>query len=797
MSEPRVGPRIWARDLAMGVKFAAGGGRESWARTLLTAVGVGVGVAMLLLAASVPAALITRSARDDAREPAYDFTYKRPADAHTLLLRNAGTTFRTTRITGLLVRPDGADPGVPPGLGALPGPGEMAVSPALRTLLAAPGSALLRQRLPYKVVATIGDRGLSGPQEMFYYAGDPHLTSAGFNAARVTHWGIHPRSQATDAILVLLMVVAVVALLVPVGVFIGAAVRFGGERRDRRLAALRLVGADRRTTSRIAGGESAFGALLGLVVGGAVFLAARSAAAGVSLFDLSVFPSDLTPQPVLTALIAVAVPLSAVIVTLLALRRVSIEPLGVVRSATPRRRRLIWRLALPLLGAALLFPLAGGGSVHGTLAEWQVGTGVALLLIGLTALLPWLVEATVRRLGGAGPLGWQLACRRLQLTPGSAARMVSGITVAVAGAIAVMTLMNGVSAQYTHETGHTADPDRISADFALPDHTDPGAVLAAFRETPGVATLTGDTSALAAPAAALAHARAEFNRTHKPDPVWNVSSYQVQVAGCRTLERLTAARDCRPGSVYLVNDSSSQNPVLRPGSVIDLNMPDGMFTSLGAPRTWTVPAGAQSVKGQADPTGEVHYGLLATPQALPVSDLRNARTQVYASLAHGSKDAVERFRNTAMRFDPSDPTMLQTGSVTSTEFTTLRRGLLAGAVAVLVLIGASLLVSVLEQLRERKRLLAVLVAFGTRRTTMGASVLWQTAVPVALGLLLATAGGLGLGGLLAAISRTPGSFDWAGVFALLGAGATVVLAVTVLTLPALWRLMRPDGLRTE
>ena len=44
----------------------------------------------------------------------------------------------------------------------------------------------------------------------------------------------------------LLVVIALVALLIPVGVIVGAAVRTGGEDRDRRLAALRLIGADQR-----------------------------------------------------------------------------------------------------------------------------------------------------------------------------------------------------------------------------------------------------------------------------------------------------------------------------------------------------------------------------------------------------------------------------------------------------------------------------------------------------------------------------------------------------------------------
>ncbi|AKA08882.1 hypothetical protein SAZ_27640 [Streptomyces noursei ZPM] len=50
----RTGPLTWARDLAMGMRFAAGGGREGWIRTALTAAGVALGVAILLLCASAP-----------------------------------------------------------------------------------------------------------------------------------------------------------------------------------------------------------------------------------------------------------------------------------------------------------------------------------------------------------------------------------------------------------------------------------------------------------------------------------------------------------------------------------------------------------------------------------------------------------------------------------------------------------------------------------------------------------------------------------------------------------------------
>ncbi len=159
-------------------------------------------------------------------------------------------------------------------------------------------------------------------------------------------------------------------------------------------------------------------------------------------------------------------------------------------------------------------------------------------------------------------------------------------------------------------------------------------------------------------------------------------------------------------------------------------------------------------------------------------------------------DGQEYVRNTAARIDPlMNVTAIQNYS-RDKQFTSVRTGLLVASTATLALIAASMLVSTLEQLRERRRLLSVLVAFGTRRGTLGWSVLWQTAVPVALGLALAVAGGLGLGmALLNMAGKT--SVDWSVVWPLPAAGAGLVLVITLLSLPPLWRMMRPDGLRSE
>src|SRR5690606_13885576 len=153
----------------------------------------------------------------------------------------------------------------------------------------------------------------------------------------------------------------------------------------------------------------------------------------------SAFPSDLQPDPLLTALLVVAVPAVAVAVALMSLRGVVIEPLGVSRRAGDGRRRLWWRLLLPVLGVAMLLPMHGSVSqAGGQFSAIQVGVGLILILVGAAALLPWAVQAAVRRIRG-GPVAWQLAIRRLQLDSGTPARVVMGIAVAVAGAVGLQT----------------------------------------------------------------------------------------------------------------------------------------------------------------------------------------------------------------------------------------------------------------------------------------------------------------------------------------------------------------------
>ncbi len=127
----------------------------------------------------------------------------------------------------------------------------------------------------------------------------------------------------------------------------------------------------------------------------------------------------------------------------------------------------------------------------------------------------------------------------------------------------------------------------------------------------------------------------------------------------------------------------------------------------------------------------------------------------------------------------------------------MRAALIAGALACLVVIAVGLVVGTVEQIRERRRVHAVLTAFGTRRRTLVASVLWQTSLPVFLGLALAAVAGTALGALTLRLVGFPVAFVATDILIIVGAGAGVAVLTTLLALPALLRTMRPEGLRWE
>ncbi|WP_017614271.1 ABC transporter permease [Nocardiopsis salina] len=760
----------------IGVRLSLTGGRENIVRTCLTAVGVGVATAMLLLAASLPTILDRIDERSTSPYNVDGLEDPPPGDDTALVggsLVNAD--HRGTLVTGWVVEAEGERAPAPPGVDEVPDPGEMVVSPALAERLDDPENEALQRRLDHPVVGQIEQEGLSGPHELVYYLGHEGLEHDGASVVRLDSFGGGGEPYDLGGPVVLLLgVVGTVVMLTPVVVFLSAAVRFGGQARDRRLAAVRLMGADRVSTRRIAVGETLVGVLLGMLLGGMLFLAGRPFAELVPIDD-GVFASDVVPVPALAALVLVLVPLIALWVVLLAVRGVAAEPLGVVRSAERSRPRLWWRLLLPVIGGALLYAGLGPYVFGTTTVNWVVlvSVGLLMVLLGTTAVLPWLLDRTVRMLPSS-PLSLQIARRRMASGGGGPTRAVNGIVVTVAGAIALLTLLNG--AESTEREG--ADPEQELSVGMTPDE-DPYEQVNLSGE-PRV----GDPEAVFESESAVEEA-VLVQEIHAETGSGEVG--RILVAGCASLERITDLPPCEPGDVFATAGAG-----MEPGSEVGIGDRE--------PSTpWTVPDLTVLESGVAG----VRFGeeaLLATPEAVAQAGAEvdeEVERAVLLRLDDSHPDAREQMLAAAGTVDPTahvDPLPLH---ATHSALDNMKLMLLAGAIACLLMVVAGVTVGTVEQVRERRRVHAVLTAFGTRRRTLVASVLWQTAVPVALGVVTACVFGLALGALLVGAAELPMDTDAGEIALLVAAGAGAVLVATLVTVPLLLRTMRPDGLRSE
>ncbi len=527
---------------------------------------------------------------------------------------------------------------------------------------------------------------------------------------------------------------------------------------------------------RIATGDALASSVVGLVLGAGFFLLVRAFVEHVELFELRIFSSDLTPSVGYVALVAVLVPVLSVLAALATMRGTTVDPLGVARRAKPPARRLWWRVVPVLVGVAVLATRERSlADWHGSQGRALLLGGIALLLLGIPLLLPWVVERSVGRVRG-GPPSWQLAVRGLQMDSGSAARVVGGVAVVLAGGIALQTVLLGTEtevkswppfAPVTNQVDITVLGDAVTRVDELADRVRgvDGVVSVSWQRSFGLLRKGGDR------------------------PV------EVGVESCDVLLRGTGITSCRDGDAFVFRGSPDDSVIPEPGEVVLQQR----YTQLGRMSTgaeWTVPA----LTAADRPDGQLGYHpVVLTPGAVrgvgvesQIGGLRVLVDPAVPTAARNARAALGDlgWQATGLAFDqdPGDPTA---------EYRTFRRLLLGGTLVTVLLAGVSLLVLALEEVRARRRPLAVLAAGGVPRGTVVRSLLWRNAVPLLLAVVVAVVTGAGLGLLLLRSSARPLVLDYAGMGVLSAGAVVMVLLVTLCTLPAVRRATGATGLRVE
>ncbi|MFB9932123.1 FtsX-like permease family protein [Amycolatopsis halotolerans] len=763
------------RDLLLGLRLAVGGGRMSGSallRLAMTAFGIALAVAVLLPAASVSHLV---NARADRAAAIKQDTSPREGIAPLATYRwypSVGADF--LQLTA--VAPTGSNSPVPPGLDRLPAPGEVIVSPALAEKLNSADGASIKARLPGNVVGQIAEPGVSDAADLTAYYGSTaaEIKAEGENASSVYAYG--KPAEGFTLPLVMWMVIAPIAavLLLPLLIFVTTASRMGAAQRERRLAALRLIGVDARSIKRVAAAESLVGAVIGLVAGGALFYALRPFIGDWLPFGLRVFADDFTPSWISLLVIVLLVPGLAVGSALFGLRRTIVEPLGVVRQGKPVRRRMWWRWTITGIGVVFLLGtlvVSPGSGDQG--AAMALAVGSVFLLVGVAALLPWLVERIVERLQG-GPPSWQLAVRRLQLDSGTASRVVSGLVVVLAGTI----LVQGVLTSMTNRTSrayHT--PDGVAAAPVRVDTTTAHEAEVRQRLS-GVAGVTGVHSAKSV----------------------QFKSGEQHVFGtlgdCVALKTQANIGDCADGDVFYVAGSSAQ-----PAPKGELRMTNyRKDVEVDGPK-WTVPDNIRVVSSANDAKG-VSGDLMITPGALGGIQAPGERLQLLVAGPGGADALIDgvatELRPLAWKAEVGRTDYLADFSGRDDRMlASFRAVLLTASLFVLAVAAMSLLMLSIEQISERRRPLAALSASGVPIGVLARGSLWQTAVPVVVGVVLAVGAGLGLTAPILRLAKMPMMVDGGVLAGLAGAAVAAVLLVTALTLPLLRQVTRLDTLRSE
>ncbi len=766
--------------IRLGLRLTLGGGREAAVRLVMIAVAVAIGVGLLLTMLASINAVNYQNARYAWLETGYTGSNAPAVSASTtktdpLLWKLRADYYQGKQIGRVDLAATGPAAPIPPGIPALPGPGQYYASPALSKLLHHTPVAQLGDRFPGTQIGTIGDAALPAPNTLIIIVGHSVADlSHQHDVKQVTSISTTvPSSCNADCALgvgidgngiTLILSVVVAALLFPVLIFIGGATRLSAARREQRFAAMRLVGATPRQISVISTVESSVAAVVGVAAGFVLFVALRLALAAIPFTGDPLFTSDLSLSLANVLLIALGIPIAAAVAARLALRRVTISPLGVTRRVTPRPPRA-WRIIPLLAGLAELGYLAyfshiggAGKSVSTQVVAYM--SGILLTMTGLVIAGPWLTMLGSRLMAcRANRPATLIAGRRLADNPQAGFRAVSGLVLAVfvgTCALGIITTIvadnGGVAGNTANSTGTVVDEfgewDSQPTITSIPAATT--TELTSIAGVTGVAAIRSNPGGTGAPAA---YSKPGSGPIFGPPP---------QVASCAELAHTPTFGRC-PASA----DTVTIRPDFQTGVIGKSSMSD---------TTW--------------PAADLSTARL---QSLPVS--------MIVISTDGSTAAVEQARTILQAAYPSvyPPMTLAEYTVQNNARTSAYRQLANVVIlASLPIAGCGLAVSVAGGLTERKRPFSLLRLTGAPLAMLRRVVTLEAAAPLLISAVVAAGTGLLAAQLFlhAQLGDTiqPPSVQY---YLLVLAGLVASLAIIASTLPLLKRITGPETARNE
>ena len=287
-----------------------------------------------------------------------------------------------------------------------PGPGEYYLSKALADVVAQhpEDDILARFGSNTKYLGVLPSEYVSGPDALMMVRGASADEVAASDAAAKTR-GQAPyfanvyRTDANgltsnvglDPISITVLGVGGTILLFPIVIFVSVATQLGAAQREKRYAALRLIGASKRQVTRILLLESLLASVVGVVIGLGAFGLLQAPLQAFKLSGMRFNPGDLALTTTQYALIIGLTLGLTTFVNWRRMRRAQISPLGVSRSVEKVKKLRGWRPLVPATGIAIFVWLSSKPGLDWLTAHKESAIPSILLLAALLLVMFGLV----------------------------------------------------------------------------------------------------------------------------------------------------------------------------------------------------------------------------------------------------------------------------------------------------------------------------------------------------------------------------------------------------------------------
>ena len=196
-----------------------------------------------------------------------------------------------------------------------------------------------------------------------------------------------------DPISIIVLGIGGTILLFPIVIFVSVATQLGAAQREKRYAALRLIGATKRQVARVLISESLLASVVGVLIGLGVFWSLQTPLQQFKMDGMRFNPGDLALTGTQFALIIGLTLGLTVFVNWRRMRRAQISPLGVSRSIEKVKKLRAWRALVPVTGIAIFAWLSSKPGLDWLTANKESAMPMLLLMAALLLVMFGLVLA--------------------------------------------------------------------------------------------------------------------------------------------------------------------------------------------------------------------------------------------------------------------------------------------------------------------------------------------------------------------------------------------------------------------